>query len=117
MIPLFAIMEKIRLRTINTDSGNYHIIIVPNANILVHSEQNSVFKYAKNNKKKKTDEIRPKKPLKHVEIKNRTKPPRTPTHTYTPKLKIDRVLNDRKEIRAKRYVPENHCGGGGSGGV
>ena len=42
---------RLKLRTINTKYGNYHIIIVPNANILVHNEQNLVFKHAEKNKK------------------------------------------------------------------
>ena len=98
----------------NTNSGNYHIIILPNANMLVHSEQGSVFKHAKNKTKQtKTDESRPKTRLKHAKIETKLiyiyiyitlNQPVYPT--YTPKLKIDSVLNDK--IKEKRYVPVNH---------
>ena len=52
----FCNRGKLRMRTINTNAGNYHIIILPNANMLVHSEPGSVFKLAKKNKKTITDE-------------------------------------------------------------
>ena len=81
--------------------------------MLVDGKQGSIFKHAKKTKQTKTNESRPKTHLKHAKIYITLNQPVYPT--YTPKLKIDSVLNDKR--KEKRYVPENHYGGGGCGGV
>ena len=89
MIPLFAIMVKTMVENHQYKRWNYHTIIFPNANMLVHSEQGLVFKHAKKKNNLKRTKSRPKTRLKHAMIKkkNNTKATRIPTHT-PPNLKL-----------------------------
>ena len=46
---------QLRLRTIKTNSGNHHIIILPNANMLVHKDKARFLNMLKQTKTTKTN--------------------------------------------------------------